>query len=75
MDDVKDDVVNYDRISQDPTKFEAVFSRQLSLADELRQGKIEPDRGNVEGKALHGATRTLGDGPACPDIRAQGARA
>jgi hypothetical protein len=52
-------VMQYDRISQDPTNFEQVFRRQLSLADELRQGKAAVDSGDVEGKALHGATRTL----------------
>ena len=51
--------VTYDRISQNPTNFESVFSRQLSLADDLRNNKVEYQQGDAESKALHGANRTL----------------
>lgn len=51
--------VTYDRISQNPTNFESVFSRQLSLADDLRNKKVDHQQGDAEGKALHGANRTL----------------
>lgn len=49
----------YDRISQDPRNFEGVFTRQLSLADDLRKGAAEVDRAQVEAKALYGATKAL----------------
>ena len=51
--------VTYDRISQDPTNFESVFTRQLSLADDLRNGHTDYRQGTAESKALHGANRTL----------------
>lgn len=52
-------VVDYDRISENPANFEAVFSRQLSLADDIRKGDVEVEQGNVESKALYGATKAL----------------
>lgn len=51
--------VQYDRISQNPTNFESVFQRQLSLADDLRNSKVDYQQGTAESKALHGANRTL----------------
>jgi len=51
--------VTYDRISQDPINFEGVFKRQVSLADDLRNGATDYKQGTAESKALHGANRTL----------------
>lgn len=49
----------HDRISEVPENFNEVFRRQLSLADDLRNGKVDVDQGDAEAKALYGATKVL----------------
>lgn len=51
--------MSYDRISEDPDNFRGVFSRQLSLADDIRSRKVSAEDGSAEAKALFGATKSL----------------
>lgn len=56
---MSNETVTYDRISSDPRNFRSVFERQLSLADDIRRGRVEVDQGAAEAKALYGGVKAL----------------